>query len=879
MSTYKNLGSGNFTSASNWLTCVGVENTETSYQALTTTSVAAPSYVGVGETCAGILLKPLIYVGTLTQASGSTITAELYNVTSSTIVKSVTINVTDLSPAYVGNFSSTYPNTLIYFKFDTTTTLTIGQSFAIRLKGGGTNPTLMSFWNNGSNAWNRAFVTTTTGTPTTSDTLIITGEYTGQGTNNSLTVTMDNISTTAFGNIYVCGKSTLSCESSASKNYYLKLGGNLIIGPDATYSQGTQATPIPSSSTYSLEFACTSAGQYGVSVFGSFTSYGASKTVNAKLASNVSAGGTAFTTNISTGWLSGDTIVIAGTSRTYTDAQKVTLAVNASGTTITTPSITVAHSGTSPTQADIINLTRNVKIFGNSTTNTSYVSCNYYCISTVTIFYTEFYYMGSFGIGGLNKQAIGWAAPNASLNCQYNAFHDNQPYHIRNDTSTPLAVSFVISNNVFYNTNGAAILLSAAANQTGTYTIDSNIGIYNTYLDIGYTRGTITNNTFANANSAQGNNFVEQYSTSAAGSGTFGTFSGNTFYGGGANSGGQNVSALVVIGSGGLASSLTIWGAAANGLNFFLNYGNTKYYLVGDQTLTCDNLNIFGCATTDINLASTSGGQVIIKNSTFDGKLYNTALSNGSYGVYINAGYDNLSFYNVLLKNHSGQDIYIPAILSNPINMNFINCTFSSSVEFSSQSFLRSRWLTYGISMQNYQNVNGTFKSYDIYGVLQSDTLIYNTASPSLRMTPNNATWKLRHIPNRLAVSSGESPTISVWVRKSVASDGTSYNGNQPRLMLRNNYQGGITSDTVLATATNAANGAWQQLNGTIPSVTRDCVIEVYVDCDGTLGWINVDDWSTSYYQDTRGINFSYYGTPYVELDATPKEKSFTFIN
>jgi hypothetical protein len=181
--------------------------------------------------------------------------------------------------------------------------------------------------------------------------------------------------------------------------------------------------------------------------------------------------------------------------------------------------------------------------------------------------------------------------------------------------------------------------------------------------------------------------------------------------------------------------------------------------------------------------------------------------------------------------------------------------------------------------MQNYQNVNSTFKSYDIYGILQSDTTFYNTASPSLRMTPNNATWKLRHIPNRLAVSSGDSPIISVYVRKSVAGDGTAYNGNQPRLMLRNNYQGGITADTALATATNSANGSWQQLTGTVPTVTRDCVIEFYVDCDGTLGWINVDDWNTTYLKDTRGLKYWYYGTPFVQTNySSVQQVSSTFI-
>ena len=60
--------------------------------------------------------------------------------------------------------------------------------------------------------------------------------------------------------------------------------------------------------------------------------------------------------------------------------------------------------------------------------------------------------------------------------------------------------------------------------------------------------------------------------------------------------------------------------------------------------------------------------------------------------------------------------------------------------------------------------------------------------------------------------------------------------------MLKQNNLLGITTDTVLATST-AANGVWTTLTGTISSVTNTGVAEVYVDCDGTVGWINVDDW------------------------------------
>ena len=102
-----------------------------------------------------------------------------------------------------------------------------------------------------------------------------------------------------------------------------------------------------------------------------------------------------------------------------------------------------------------------------------------------------------------------------------------------------------------------------------------------------------------------------------------------------------------------------------------------------------------------------------------------------------------------------------------------------------------------------------------------------------------------------MPVASDQTPTVSVWVRKSSVSDasGANYNGAQPRLMLGYspsvfNYTG--QTDQVSATMT-AALGTWEQLTVTIPYTAYSTGgFEIYVDCDGTTGWINVDDWSVS---------------------------------
>lgn len=127
-------------------------------------------------------------------------------------------------------------------------------------------------------------------------------------------------------------------------------------------------------------------------------------------------------------------------------------------------------------------------------------------------------------------------------------------------------------------------------------------------------------------------------------------------------------------------------------------------------------------------------------------------------------------------------------------------------------------------------------------GALANDAVIYHIASSSLRMTPSSAGTKLTSTLV-LPVLTKAPRCITVWVRKSAVGDGAAYNGNQPRLIQKANVGLGQVSDVVLDTATNSANGAWQMLVGTTKAPTGDGTYDIVVDCDGTAGWVNVDDW------------------------------------
>lgn len=62
-------------------------------------------------------------------------------------------------------------------------------------------------------------------------------------------------------------------------------------------------------------------------------------------------------------------------------------------------------------------------------------------------------------------------------------------------------------------------------------------------------------------------------------------------------------------------------------------------------------------------------------------------------------------------------------------------------------------------------------------------------------------------------------------------------------------------------------NGQWETLTYTTATFSNDGVAEFYVDCDGTAGWINIDDWNTTTSNDSRGQD--YWGANGVYIEPT----------
>lgn len=765
-----------------------------------------------------------------------TVSVALSDDNGTTATREVTVNATDI-PADA---------TWMFFKFGSTLTCDGGADYKVGIKGSSAGNA--TFYRDGTAGnWTRLLRTTADRTPVAADNFYIAGEWTAAATTTARSVVMNETATTDYGLVEVGQGGTLAYDNKAATNYYLRLSGEMNIWSGGTVTIGSGlASQIPAGSSAKLNFDSGSNVQYGLLVQngGSFVAGGADIVVSSLLAANVSAGATSLTSSTSTAWLSGDEIVLASTTRTAADTEKKTMSGAATGTTIPIAALTSAHSGTSPTQAELVNLTRNVQVFGASASLQAYI----YVAPTGSFVstYSEFYWMGS---GTSNKRGIDVAITTGTFTAQYSSFHDfTAASSIGINVSALTSGTFELSNSVVAFTNDVAF--TNAATSSTSWTVTGNFFVRNTtgnvlvnLADIG---GNYSNNTHFGSIAA-GLNTVYINDT-----GTWGTFSGNVSH----SNAGRGFTIVANPSNAITMSSTTTWRNNGDGINWFVccayqvtingytafgNNGSNLYFNGSMSNVTLNNLTLNGDST-----FSTTYGMA------FGDMMYAT-INNLSSGVVSG-----------IKTAHTTNDMNILGGTSHYITGTNVNMASSTTVAVTGQTQAF-------IGFDKWGGVAGTNRSYytPYLGsgaglvITQTDSTIYNTAAPSQRITPSTAVVKSQSSPKTIALVSGATSTISVWVRKSVVGDGAAYNGAQPRLMVKTNQSCGIgtgESDVVLDTAA-AAAGSWEQLTGTTAATTADCVISAYVDLDGTAGWINVDDWSATNAQTIGNEKFWTNGT------------------
>jgi hypothetical protein len=793
MATLHSVQSGDFTTSTTWglVNATSAVLTYTSQGFPATTPTASPTFTPGVITVQGISL----HISNRSTPIG-TFTVELFNATTTIVVATVTINVTDL---FANNGQGNAPIGWVYFKFATPVTTVAAQLYSVRLNTSAINQVVVNFLTTAQN-WTKVLVTTTNQAPAATDVLIIAGQHTAAGTNATYSVTMNNTNTTAFGNLFVSSKGTLIYATASSTNYVLRLAGNLLVQYFGTLQIGSVSDPIPVTSTATLEILCTTALQFTIIVFGTMTTYGTPKTIATKLAENVIVGATNSTTSTTTNWNNGDLIVVPSTTRTYTQYELKTLSATASGTTLTHNAYTNAHGGsvTNRVQADVVNLTRNVIIrSATGTLLTNKTNIQMRDPSITSFFYTAFLALGTgttntnsgICVTSLNTGTI--PSQTGSFNFQYNVVREIVTQAATTTAATGLqtdntANGINISNNIFYLLGWTTIV--------GT-TILASIN------DNNYFMGCLATTQIVNANFAGSGNVFTSNNTPASINAFYNNSSDCSFYS-------NNTVGLSMA----LSSSLTTVNNNLSNFRFWAN--NTNGMQLTTTANTYDRRNIlsftgsyfFGNTTASINVLTRLVLKVYFSNSFFYGFAGATGQQTIHFigsaipvdSIYYDSCYFGYSNSSLTSAPFGGVNLSLPTSSTYQL---FNNCYFNTANgEISVLAGYPYTNLYGGYRSLSHNGVTGSNKEWTPNGTITTDTTIFLSTPESTRLTPNSSVYKLMSPIVRVPVKSGNTCTVSVNVRRSVVGDGTAYNGNQPRLMYVFNPILGNLTETIGAT-------------------------------------------------------------------------------
>jgi len=842
MALYVSKTSGNFTSAGTW------ELVDSNSQLMSVTGstlvtgvyVASSSFTPGAVTVTGI---GLLLNNRATVPSG-TFDVQLYNVTLATQTNIVTVNVSDISLI-------TNSLTWIYFRFSSGSLLSATQSYQVRTKTS-TISQITLYRDATVGNWSRFITTSTTGNPTASDSLYVVGQYTGQGTSASVTVTMDNNTPVQYGPMSVGSKGIVDWATQSTTQLWL--GGDLLQPTqtnqnislyvnDGVFQMGTTTSRIADSVTASLYINAQvlNFGRIYLGYNGVFRASG--KTFSnswTTLSSDLSVSGTTASVASTSGWSVNDQIVIAPTSRTATQFDRRGLS-SVSGTTIGFTASTNAHSGTGNFAGEVINLTRNCKIYSVSQTARPYL-ISAYAQTTIDIDSVEFIYFGTTNgavyTGGNHPTPYFTTVKNCS-------FRDGGCAIFLQTTGS--FSNTIIDNNVYHSSNSSTPYNFINANSPASVGISTNSYISNNVLvySVGAALGAIN---ILNCIIDLENNRIAGYVPTNGGI----VYGASNYY---LKTGKFNNNVVRASGNGMIIAAIdtldTGYHQTGNKSIRNLNYG---FYLMPGVNSRVENLVAIGNSLANILFFYNVQSQM-------DNFFINNAIVNGetsftsTYGIYsvgvlvtgiqfqANATFNNCSF-----GTHSTSDIRFNTATNMVCNLIFNNCYFGSAIELSQPSFMSKGSK---VSIQRANGVNGAHRTYFRDGLLTLDTTINRSSTKSVRLAPTSAAYSQSFGNKIIPVKASSTPTISVWVRKSATGfgDSSTYNGSQPRLWLKQNSALASFSnynDVVLATAS-AANGTWEQLSATLPVIPyEDTAFEVYVDCNGTTGWVNIDDWRVS---------------------------------
>lgn len=755
---------------------------------------------GAAVTCDGIGVK----VALRAASPSGTISVRLYNVTGGAAVAgtTVTINATDI-PSCVS--ATTNECGWVFFKWSSPVLLVAGVNYAVEVSQSSGTAQINLFRDATASNWSRYIRTTTSQAPVASDVMHIQREYTGAGTGTSWTVTMDSTATTDYGSgtdgtvaITIGNGCHLTYGVAGATNYYLKLSGNLIVYNGGYLDIGTVGAEIPRGSTAVLEFDPVADGGMGLTIKdkGYFNAQGLSRTSGkniwkCKLNTDEAIAQTVLGVDTDTGWLDNDKIGIASTTRTYSQCEGSTTSLTAGGqlngnagaNTLTVDGfggagggVAYAHSGTSPTQAEVILLTRSINIRGTVSTLVAYVNCK--STSIVDIDWVEFCFLGENTAG---KKSIEVETTTGSFSMQYSSIWSTEDWGFC--TTGAATNNIVFSNNVMYNVATAVTNpVYVVATSGTTMTINNNVVMYAplassvgfNILDVG---GAFTNNTVCGINGV-GIQFGEANAI-------VGTFSGNISH--------SNASYGITLTNSNYNSTfatMTIWRNTGRGLYIssilrnctisdLVAFGNTtaNIYLLYGAKLIFSNPDCDG----DSSFATTNGIETLAGTMATD-----IRITGGNFGVVSGIKVAHTNDINTTTPSYLQMYLFDTVLGSGVECVNYADNLIEGS-------FIKS---------DNNDNLGTTDMTWKRGGYETNEITIFKTAAPSLKQVPSSTTITLTGDSWYIPCDSGDLVTVTIYSRW----DAAAAPATKPQVVLDGC---GIATSTATNTALTTV---WQQL-------------------------------------------------------------------
>ena len=753
-----------------------------------------------------------------------------FNFSGGTNIRCVTVNLSDLS----GTTLSTQTGGYYYLKFATpyTTSGTSGYSYSISTTTG----TVIMYNTNSINQFSGGLVQSTTATPASGDTLFILGAISGTSTPPYNTVTFDQTGSTPYAFVEVGGYGKMVLENVSGKNYQLPIltGGairvrNLVTSQNGILEFGNSTTRANSGSTLTITLSASTNIFNGIFVRGNstFRMYGMQRTRYGRLGADVNSGATSITLQSApTNWLSGDTLAFGSSIRSATPTVETK---NITGTTVGTSvpiqALSAAKSGSTAQFTPVLNLTSNIKIYGQST-SLGYNIQTDLGSPTFDLDNVEMRYFGSAtatDLVGVYLQGTSATTVQSITNSALYESSTTTPQAYISNTTTTSNVTFTGNSIYGLTTIADSIGVRLVASNTVSspnFIITDNYGVggASEIFTINDPRVTFRNNV-VNGVAAGGMSFTWTYPY---------VYTAIT-------------SVITNNEVSNCATGPTITASPFSGTNFtVIKCNGNGLVIAGGTDIVVENSNSSG---NTYNIGSNGPYfDCYIRNSSCGGMAGFVSTANVNFSSNIDGLYlenCNFSSSNVtgphLRQQNAGGTLNYPSTSRNSF--------FGTGITLNGAVSSTSKGLQNFFTYQNYQQVKNSGLTSYYYGTTSIDSTIFDNISPSFKCQPSSAVFPLNVPAFYVAVRSGATKTISVKVRKSVVGDGAAYNGaTQPYVWLPPNGNLGsqFTGITVM-TASNAANGAWETLTYTTPVCNDDTVLQFWVFQIGTTGWVNWD--------------------------------------